>query len=421
MTADPDRLDVWHEQRLVGRLWRGRDGIGFRYDERWVERDGFPVSLSLPFGDGGSFKEGEKAHSFFANLLPEGDYRERIVDALKIPDTDFGLLRALGGECAGAFSILPAGERPAAERDYREVSIDSLLSPFRRRAELARPGSRGAPRLSLAGAQDKCPVLFRDGAFFLPEGGAASSHIVKFEVPKYRHLPAYETFTMMLAEAVGLPVVDIEWRAVGETSYALIKRYDRREDGDGRIARLHQEDFCQALGYGHQMKYEEDGGPSFADCCRLVEKASALPEVDRERLLRWQIFNVLAGNSDGHAKNLSLLRRPDGELRLAPFYDLICTRAVDRVDHRLALFVGRIRDPGAVAAKHWDEMAERCGFEPGYVRGHARDMAARLPDELEPARRRFRERCGELAALQRIERVVTRQCRRVAKTLRGSA
>jgi serine/threonine-protein kinase HipA len=113
------------------------------------------------------------------------------------------------------------------------------------------------PRLSLACAQNKCPVLLRDDRYFLPQSEAPSSHILKFELADYRHLPAYETFTTQLAAAISLPVVDITLRSIGKTRYAQIARYDRRWDERDEVQRLHQEDFCQALGYGHEKKYQE--------------------------------------------------------------------------------------------------------------------------------------------------------------------
>ncbi len=424
MATDPDALEVWRGRRLVGRIRRqvepsrrDRERIGFRYDERWMAQGGFPISRSLPFERGGVFEEGGEAGRFFGNLLPEADFRRQIVRALRISDTDFSLLRALGGECAGALSILPAGERPDAGRGCRKTSIARLADPYRRQGELFRPG-KGKIRLALAGAQEKCPALRRDDALFLPEGDAASTHIVKFQPPEFPCLPANEAFTSMLAAAVGLPVVDVELPAAGGGRCLLVERYDRRVHEGGRIARLHQEDFCQALGLGRAAKYEESGGPRFADCCRLLREVSEEPDVDLDRLLRWQIFNALAGNADGHAKNLSLLRLPGGEIRLAPFYDLICTRAYEGVAHRLAFSVGGAEDPDAVSPDRWSGLARDCGFSPRHVRERVRDMAARLPAALDPTRRRFEAAPGAPPAPRRIEEVVKRQCRRADEAMR---
>jgi serine/threonine-protein kinase HipA len=268
------------------------------------------------------------------------------------------------------------------------------------------------PRLSLAGAQDKCPVLLRDDRYFLPQGEAPSSHILKFELADYRHLPAYESFTTQLAAAIGLPVVDITLQPVGRSRYAQIARYDRQWDEHGEVRRLHQEDFCQALGYGHEKKYQEHDGPSFAQCYRLVQDASSEPAIDAQHLLRWQIFNVLAGNSDGHAKNLSLLHLPDDATRLAPFYDLVCTRAIERIDYRLAFDVGGERNPSVITPERWEALARRCDVRPQFLRSLVQETAVALREKLGPVREEFEARHGDYPALQRIEKVVTTQCRR---------
>ena len=410
---DPEGLNVWSDQRLVGYLWRNTQGlIGFRYDDNWLAQGGFAISHTLPLRNGDFVPDEGLAHRFFANLLPEGGVRDQIVRYLKIPNTDFNLLRAIGGECAGTLSILEAEYQPAVDYEYHKVSDEELANLVARRGQVYTWTTNERPRLSLAGAQDKCPLLVRDSTYWLPRKESPSSHILKFELSDYRHLPAYETFTTLLAEAIGLPVVDIQLRSIADTHYALIKRYDRYKLESGQIARLHQEDFCQALGFGHEHKYQEYGGPTFADCYRLIQDVSSDPANDLQHLLRWQIFNVLAGNSDGHAKNLSLLYRPGGEIRLAPFYDLVCTRAIERIDYHLAFSIGNERNPGVVATKHWDDLAQQCGLRPRFLQDQVQDVAKRLLEQLQPVKKHFQSRYGEYAALQRIEQVVTKQCQR---------
>lgn len=418
---DPDTLNLWHEQRLVGQLWRNTTGaIGFRYDPEWITGGGFAVSRSLPLAVREFAPEESTAQRWFANLLPEGAVREHIVRDLKLPNTDFDLLRAIGGECAGALSILPVDRQPSGQREYRPLTEKDLADLAARRGQIyAVWPADERPRLSLAGAQDKCPVMVRDDQYFLPQGEAPSSHILKFELADYRHLPAYETFTTQLAAAIGLPVVDISLRSIGKTRYAQIARYDRLWDDSGEVQRLHQEDFCQALGYGHEKKYQEHGGPSFAQCYRLVQEASSEPAIDVQRLLRWQIFNVLAGNSDGHAKNLSLLHltndagRP--QTRLAPFYDLVCTRAIERIDTHLAFDVGGERNPSVITPAHWESLARQCDVRPQFLGNLVRETADALQERIGPEREEFEARYGAYPALQRIEKVVTTQCRRIAK------
>lgn len=415
--SDTDTLNLWHEQRRVGQLWRNPAGaIGFRYDPEWIAGGGFAVSRSLPLAAGEFAPEDGTAQRWFANLLPEGAVREHIVRDLKLPNTDFALLRAIGGECAGALSILPVDRQPSGQRQYRPLTEKDLADLAARRGQIyAVWPADERPRLSLAGAQDKCPVLVRDDQYFLPQREAPSSHILKFELADYHHLPAYETFTTQLAAAIDLPVVDIALRTVGRTRYAQIARYDRVWDKSGEVQRLHQEDFCQALGYGHDKKYQEHGGPSFAQCYRLVQEASSEPAIDVQHLLRWQIFNVLAGNSDGHAKNLSLLHLPDDATRLAPFYDLVCTRAIERIDYHLAFDVGGERNPSVITSANWEALAKACDVRPQFLGNLVRETATALQERLGPVREAFEARYGSYPALQRIEKVVTTQCRHIAK------
>ena len=146
-----------------------------------------------------------------------------------------------------------------------------------------------------------------------------------------------------------------------------------------------------------------------------MRDASNEPAIDGQNLLRWQIFNVLAGNSDGHAKNLSLLHLPNGAIRLAPFYDLVCTRAIARISHDLALDVGGERNPSLIARPHWETLAKQCDIRPRFLVKRVEEMAARLLQATVSSRATFAERFSAYPALQRIEQIVLKQCERVIK------
>lgn len=393
--------------------------MDFEYSAEWLG-DGFAISCSLPLGAGRSRAGADAAHRFFANLLPEGEARERVVRTLRIPNTDFDLLRAVGGECAGALAVSTSGSPSvtSAVGRYRALQEDELAELAARRGYVHADQSGEQPRLSLAGAQHKCPVRVQGGTYLLPINDAPSTHILKFEVADFRNVPAYETFTTALAKAAGLATVDVELRQIRRRHYVEIARFDRIAKSDGAIRRLHQEDFCQALGFGHERKYEADGGPSLADCVRLLRDTVADPVIDIERLMAWQAFNWLAGNADGHAKNLALLHS-GRTIRLAPFYDLVCTRAIPRVGRRLAMGVGGETDPGKISASHWQALAVECGIRPRFLQPLVQALAGRILQSLQPVRSEFERRYGPWPALQRIESVVVRQCRRANAGLNG--
>src|SRR3990167_5179168 len=347
-------LHVWYGDILVGNLWQNEMGqIGFRYEKNWV-RNGFSISQQLPLTVDEYTPADGKAHRFFANLLPEAMAREHIVRDLKISNSDFELLKAIGGECAGALSILPSNHGVQRKPRYRKLTAEDLEKILLRRGNITSfISDENRPRLSLAGAQDKCAIYFEKNEYFLPCDASASSHILKFEVPDYRNIPVYEYFLTQLAKTIDLPVVNCDLIKRNDRYFLQIQRYDRIKDNN-EMRRLHQEDFCQALGISCLQKYQQEGGPTFQDCYQLIKKISANPIIDAENLLKWQIFNVLAGNSDGHAKNLSIIYDHHQQIRLAPFYDLVCTRAIERIDSRLALSVGDEFNPDRITTAHWE-------------------------------------------------------------------
>lgn len=119
--TDLDELNLWHEQQLVGYIWRNDlDRIGFCYDKDWLtSQSPFPLSLKLPLREKEYSPDVGVAHRFFANLLPEGQARTNIVSSLNISNSDFALLKAIGGECAGAFNILPCTSVPVSSCDWK--------------------------------------------------------------------------------------------------------------------------------------------------------------------------------------------------------------------------------------------------------------------------------------------------------------
>ena len=400
--------------RLVGMLSAPAQGpLSFRYDEAWLaEPRAFPISLSLPLGP--ELVEGAAAHAFFANLLPEGRVRTLVCRRLGLSEeNDAALLAAIGGECAGALTI---GEAPA-EAGYDELESRELADLARAGGALPTMAGRRGVRLSLAGAQDKLPVRIDGGRVLLPLGDAPSTHIIKFPNRDFAHLPANEAIVTALASRMGLPVCEVDLLRTPAGPVLLVRRYDRTVELDGRIRRLHQEDFCQAFGFPPARKYEGEGGPSFAACNQLVVAHSTLPVADTRALLRWAAFNAIVGNADGHAKNLAFLRHDGGDLRLAPFYDLLCTSVYRLIDRHLAMSIGGQNDPGQLQGSHWRALAEEIGVRPTYATDLVREMGDGLPDAVRDVAAQFRERHGSSPALEMLGRALRKQARRMLQLL----
>lgn len=221
-----------------------------------------------------------------------------------------------------------------------------------------------------------------------------------------------------MARSSGLPVVTSELRQIGKEKHLLVARYDRLVAADGVITRLHQEDLCQALGVPPGRKYEEEGGPRFDQCFRMVADVSSEPALDTRALIRWLAFNAIVGNADGHAKNLSLVRSLDGKLRLAPFYDLLSTALYPRIASKLAMVVGENSDPGKVRGRDWRRLGESLAVGPAFVVDTVRDLAEAMPDRTRAAVAEMRERHGASPVAEIILRQVRKRARRSLQLLR---
>ena len=417
MADEQDKLGVYFEGRPVGTV--GVDGSGrfnFEYASSWAsDTKAFAISRSLPLG--GSEGQSDVGHSFFSNLLPEGSVREQVARHLGVsPGNDFALLDALGGECAGALVI---SRSPSVSKtpSYRPLNEKQIANRASRGLAFAETSGTDGIRLSLAGAQDKLPVKVDGVTLLLPEGNSPSTHILKFANPNYSGFPENELFVTRLAGLAALPTVTAELRTIRKSRHLLVKRYDRLVEGDGKIHRLHQEDFCQALGVAPARKYEQEGGPRFDQCFALVEDASVEPALDTRSLLRWLVFNLIVGNADGHAKNLSLLFGPDGT-RLASFYDLLCTAIYPTVATRLAMSVHGNGDPGEIRGKDWRALATAIKVGGRFLEDVVLELVEELPPKARQLSRDLESEYGGMGIADSIAAKIATRARRTKQLLK---
>ena len=371
-------LSVWWDRVVVGTLQVNQHGqMRFTYAADWLADTSRPaISFSLPKQEQ-PFTQ-RQCRPFFAGLLPEEAQRDVIAGALGISrGNDFAFLEALGGDVAGALSLWPAGEVPPVPEPTgtpRSLSDDELvevLDTLPRRPLLA---GREGLRLSLAGAQTKLPVVLVDDRVALPASGQPTTHILKPAIARYPRTTENEALVMTLAAAVGLPVAPVTARSVEGRSYLLVTRYDRRFDAKGQTHRLHQEDFCQALGIVPERKYAAEGGPTFKTGFDLLRRATAVPAVAVLAFLDAAIFNLIVGNADAHGKNFSLLYQSAG-VRLSPFYDLLSTVAYPDLSPNLAMKIARRATLEEIGQVTWTAFAEDIGLPASFVRRRVRELS----------------------------------------------
>lgn len=370
-------LEVWLFNQRAGTLWLKDGELQFQYSALWLEQpQAIALSQSLPlqaepFGD-------RACRPFFAGLLPEGQLRQRIAQQCQISrSNDFGLLVVIGGDCAGAVSLV-VGDQVAAPDAVEWLEQDQLIALLDDLPQRPMLAQRDGLRLSLAGAQDKLPVVFDGARIGLPLGSTASTHILKPAIAAVEGSVINEAFCMALGKAMGLQVADAEILAAGDRQVLLVRRYDRRRGDGERWLRLHQEDFCQALGIQPELKYQNEGGPDLTACFGLLRRATRPSAPQVIRLLDAVAFNALIGNHDAHAKNFSLLyteRTPT----LAPLYDLLCTAVYPNLTAKMAMKLGSKYRFSEVQSRHWEKFAEAAGLSWAQTRKRVTRMAAQLP------------------------------------------
>ena len=370
-------LEVWLLNQRTGTLWLNAGQMIFQYSAPWLELPGsMPLSQSLPL-QAEPFSD-QECRPFFAGLLPEGQLRQRLARQCQISrSNDFALLAVIGGDCAGAVSLAVGdrAEAPAAVEWLEQDQLITLLEELPQRPMLAQ---RDGLRLSLAGAQDKLPVVFEGGRIGLPRGAAPSTHILKPAIGAVEGSVINEAFCMALGQAMDLQVAAAEILTAGERQVLLVHRYDRRRGNGEPWQRLHQEDVCQALGVPPELKYQNEGGPDLQACFGLLRRVTRPSAPQLIRLLDAVVFNALIGNHDAHAKNFSLLYCEKTPI-LAPLYDLLCTAVYPTLSTKMAMKLGSKYRFSEVQVRHWDRFAEAAGLSQAQTRKRLVRMAGQLP------------------------------------------
>jgi serine/threonine-protein kinase HipA len=240
--------------------------------------------------------------------------------------------------------------------------------------------------MSLAGAQTKLAVaLDPEGRVCIPMNGSPSTHILKPDAPRLWGGVQNEAFCLTLARRMGISTPDLITGQAGERTYLLVKRYDRTEVGS-RWRRLHQEDYCQALGKPPSAKYESNQtgirGPTLKDMFEVARQH--MPPTEIVRLLDMVVVNVIACNTDAHAKNYSIMLRARAT-SLAPMYDVMCGEVWENVTKNLAQKIAGKTRGDHLRGRHWQRFARECGLNPKQVLDRVAALAKSAIAEVDAA------------------------------------
>ena len=409
-----NKLFVYINGMLAGELWLDdQNRFCFQYSKEWLgEHDSFHLSVSLPLQEKPFLND--SCYSYFTNLLPEAKVLTALSRKLGIAEEDkFSLLRAIGGDCAGAVSLYPPDVDCPGPNDYKyetfsekdlaekitELGINPLLAAEER-------------RLSLAGGMEKLPVYIKDHRIYLPLNGAPTTHIIKTPVKDLQGVVTNEAYCMNLAKNLGFDVPDVDILKVRDLWLYAVRRYDRKIEEKG-IVRLVQEDFCQALNRNAQQKYNY----SLKECFDLIRIECSNPIEDSRKLLNLILFNGLIGNADGHAKNISLLHDENGTT-LAPFYDLVSTMVYPQFTKKIPMKIaGKKRQFGHLQKHHFDSLSEEIGMKPNILIKAALKLANRIMTVTEITATEFKAQYGSIEMVDKINSVISFHARSLIDTL----
>lgn len=366
----------------------------FAYRQEYLRsNDAAPISISLPLQPEPFTPT--QTRNFFDSLLPEGFTRRAVAQWIHADESDYlTILHALGRECLGAIRIRTEGENPQAS--YEPLTL-------RRVKELAAEGAAKSAELvteshlSLTGASGKVGLYYDGETWYLPKGTAPSTHIVKLSHIRLKQIVLNEQLALLTAKNCGLNVPDsfIVNTGTGKDEEILLatRRYDRvfREnagsiDGLPVPARLHQEDFAQALGLSASAKYEPQGEAYLRRMFSLLRQHSANPIEDMTRLWDQIVFHCLIGNTDAHLKNFSLLYSGDlRSVRLSPVYDVVSTTVYPASTRRLSFRIGSAATIDEITAADFEAAAREAGLGVRMAMGRYRSMVEQFIPALRDA------------------------------------
>lgn len=328
-------LNVWMNGELVGTWTVDRNSHTFQYHRSWLDSPHCrSLSLSLPISSSNEIK-GDVVRHYFDNLLPDNKkIRDRLGKRFNAKADTFGLLEAIGRDCVGAVQLLPVD---AAPENWNRIDCDPLSKD--QIAEIIQSvPSDSTPsqvndlfRISIAGAQEKTALTRWRDEWCRPNGATPTTHIFKLPLGMIAtggvRVDASDSvhnewLCAQIMAALGLPSANTAIATFNAEVVLVVERFDRAwMDNESWIARLPQEDFCQALGVPPEKKYEQHGGPGITQCLQLLQGSQ--DKTDTVLFLLTQLTFFLLAAIDGHAKNYSLFLRREDEYEMTPLYDIL--------------------------------------------------------------------------------------------------
>lgn len=421
-------LIVLLEDHVVGRVERDKKGaLSFVYEATWrSDPDAYPLSLSMPLAQ--PKHSGIALEAYLWGLLPDNEvildgWAKRFQVSARNP---FALLANVGEDCPGAVRFV-VPERIEAIAREGQGSIDWLTehAVAERLRELDRDpaawrNATDSGQFSLGGAQPKTALFFDEKRWGIPSGRLATTHILKPGSPELTGHAENEHFCLALASSLELPTATSRIVHFEDQVAVCVRRFDRTREGR-RVRRVHQEDFCQALGVLPGDKYENSGGPGAEAVATVLRERSRDARADLATFIEALAFNWVIAGTDAHGKNYSALIGQGGAIRLAPLYDV--ASFLPYAPHglrklKLAMKIGGTYRLTEIGRYQWTKLAKALGQDPDSIRDKIVAMCLALPDLASDVSKECANEGLSHDVLTLLTREIQRRARVCAKSLR---
>ncbi|WP_435298889.1 HipA domain-containing protein [Timonella sp. A28] len=391
-------LDVHLYDRIIGQILLKNNKPILQYSPAYVD-DPQAVPLSVQFPVRSREYANDDVESYLENLLPDSAaVREQWArDAGLLRANTFDLLTVYGGDVAGGIELYPEGKGRSDNSSLTPVNdswIADRIRTIRADPTAWNNSTDRVGQFSLAGAQGKFALALHDEGWYEPSGAHPSTHIFKPGIANLDGSDISEHVLMQTAQRLGLEAATTQLLEFDQEHVLVVERFDRYLL-DGKVKRVHQEDFAQATATPVLHKYEQDGGPGVAALAQTIARhcSDDQIEADLTALTNALVFFWIIGHGDAHAKNYSLLLLP-GLTKLAPFYDINCnfllqtTQVIRAQDYNgfngteLAMKVNGVNTVGAYTHETLAELSKTFGLHKSYASEVANFFAQHIQSAL---------------------------------------
>ena len=383
-------LDVFIDGTYAGEIRSdARGNASFRYDGHYTRTQfGTALSVRVPLDN-----SAHDVSAWLDGLLPDNrEVRRRWAtrhNAASVRPVDL-LATPIGLDCAGAVQFRISGS--SNEIGQRSSGIDWLneagIADWIRRARIdwgRWHGISAHGEFSLGGAQAKCAVYREGDKWGSPYGDTPTTHILKPGLQDKNAGEIVEHICLQAANHLGIESANSEIFHFDDERVIAVERFDR-EERQGRLWRLHQEDLCQAMSIHPDQKYQSEGGPGPSDVFGLLKAEATDWRSDTSRFIDALIYHWAIAAPDAHAKNYSIsLNR--GLVRMTPLYDVISILPyAEGTPHwklKTAMKIGSdytLRKSSRRGA--WGRLAESVGIDPVATVDRAEQIMRSAPDAI---------------------------------------